>query len=104
MYKSWFNRGGRCFSIAPKKHLTCEISVLYLVLLQFVLSRVQNAGRQVLPDLADEVSQTHGDVEDTSNLGRRDGCKTLAEGIQFFGAAPALNTLMTKRQERKKAD
>lgn len=57
--------------------MTCEISILYLVLLQIVLSRVQNAGWQVLPDLADEVSQTHGDVEETSNLGEEMGAKLL---------------------------
>lgn len=94
------------FFHCSKRHLACEISALYLVLLQFVLSRVQNAGWQVLLGLADSVSETHRDVEDTSNLGRRDGCKTLAEGTQFFGTAPALNTLMTKKagEEKKLID
>lgn len=44
--------GSRYFSIVSKKPLTCEISAFYLVLLQPVLFRVQNAGQQMLLDLA----------------------------------------------------
>lgn len=94
--------GSRCFSIAPKKSLTCEISALYLGLLQYVLFGVQNAGWRMLLDLAmntfELADRSHtplGMWKTRANWGEEMDAKPLWKEINPFGEAPPLNTLVT---------
>lgn len=53
-------------------------------------------------ELADYISQTLGNVENMSKLGRRDGCKTAVEGNQYFWSitSPQLFGDLEARQKK----